>query len=157
MIIGNYKLEADSIQVIVSERSVIQERDFGIQAKPENIGKEKWDTIGYYGNLPNALWGLSQHELNKSGILTVEQVLAKIDELIATISKVTSIPVDLLPFNRVAAQKPIDHTDNIVDPPENEENIIAKRGRGRPRKVLTPEHLAKLQEGRENARLMKGK
>jgi len=157
MIVGNYQIEAESIQVTVSERSIVQAHEFGLQTKPENIGKEKWSPIGYYATLPNALWGLSQYHLNKSDMATVEQVLAKIDELIVMISKVTNIPVDLLPFNRAATQKPIDHTDDIVDPPENDGMELPKRGRGRPRKVLSPEHLAAMQTGRENARLAKGK
>lgn len=136
MIIGNYKIESDALNVTLFKRTIVKEKKGGKGKKPklENIGTERWVILGYYATLPGALQGLVNYGLNESGMKTVELLLAKMNELLAAINSITGSDIASLNKTLSVSSKPRNDTDNIVDPPEINNKPIVRRGRGRPKK-----------------------
>ena len=142
MIIGNYKIESDGLNIILAEHSIITETRL---TKKENIGAERWANIGYYGSLTNALNALAEYKLNHSDMATVKAILDAIAEVKALISSITGQPVSQSLKTLTVSSNPIDHTDNKGSSVETYPlDVPVTRGRGRPKK-LSPEHIAKMQ------------
>lgn len=80
---NNYRIIADSMNVILQERKVYGE-------KSKDVGKEYWDNIGYYGSLESCLKGFKHHGIRTSeckGYYQIFETLDKIDADILAISK----------------------------------------------------------------------
>lgn len=50
--LGDYRIESDSNCFILKSKKVVQESKL---TKEENIGEERWITVGYYTNIDNLL------------------------------------------------------------------------------------------------------
>jgi hypothetical protein len=78
----NYKIGSDKYNIILYERRAIT----GTQRNPNRvskgqIGDTRWKAIGYYSSSKNALCGMVDHEIMKTGLTDIQTVLDKIDEL----------------------------------------------------------------------------
>ena len=73
MIVGNYKVETDELNVTVSKRSVAR--------KGKNAGQETWTNEGYFGTLENALKYLVDREVKGTGLTDLKAVIKKQHEL----------------------------------------------------------------------------
>lgn len=83
MLIGkNWKVEADSLNVILSQRKVRKRKD----DKPTY---EDWEAIGYYSTVANALKDLVNYEVRATGLKDLQTVVNKIDELGKQIEQAT--------------------------------------------------------------------
>jgi hypothetical protein len=69
MLIGNYNVESDSMQVIISERH-INTKNRHVYYRPE----------AYFGNLEMALKWLRNQDINKKGMKDVGTLLKDIEE-----------------------------------------------------------------------------
>ncbi len=71
-----YRLVSDELNVILQELHI---------AKPgprtKVVGRENWQNIRYYSNLKNALDGMVNLEINRTGLESLEVIVAKIEEL----------------------------------------------------------------------------
>jgi len=75
MLIGkNYKIESDSLNVILFYGSIQKRR-------ATNEPFERWNPIGYYSTVKNALHGLVNREIKATELKDLQTVVAKIDEL----------------------------------------------------------------------------
>lgn len=80
----NYKITTDDRQFIVQEKRKVQEGRF---TKEENIGKDYWANIGYFGSLKYALKSLAKLTLLRNNdidtiVSELKALEGKIDELI---------------------------------------------------------------------------
>lgn len=90
-VVGNFKIESDGLQFILSRKTITKETK---KTKAENIGKEKWLPVGYYSkkeHLINAIdssvlmnndsFRLAAEEFRKLNVVFSELVeLLKIEE-----------------------------------------------------------------------------
>ncbi len=67
----NYKIESDSLNVILSKKEVSK----------NSPGKEHWRTVGYYSTCESALKGLVEMEIKGTGLKDFEKVVSKVQEL----------------------------------------------------------------------------
>ena len=67
----NYKIESDSLNVILSKREVSK----------KSPGGERWRTFGYYSNCGSALKALVDMEIKGTGLKDLRTVVSKIQEL----------------------------------------------------------------------------
>lgn len=151
MIIGQYMIESDDNNVTLYKSHIITKCKGGIQPKAANIGKDKWERIGYYSSLATALQGMVNHGIDDSGMKTVELLVAKMNELLAAINSVTGSAIARINVAPPVELNPMDDTAEGVNLAKNDAVDIRRPGRGRPKKVLTPEHIAKMQAGRKHA------
>lgn len=80
MLIGkNYKIESDTLNVILSKRSVAQ--------SGKNKGQELWTQIAYFSNIENALKHLADLEIHGTGLTDLKTVLKKQEELYKLIAE----------------------------------------------------------------------
>ena len=74
MLIGkDYKIESDPTEVILYERIT--------PTKGKHIGEDTWLPLYYYSSVQNALKGLVEREVNKTGLKDLETVVKKVKEL----------------------------------------------------------------------------
>ena len=69
----NYRITSDTYNVTLERRFVPE--------TGKHEGEELWKPIRYYANLENALLGLVDLEINQTGMKTIADVVAKINEL----------------------------------------------------------------------------
>lgn len=81
----DYKITSDSLNIIVNKRSVIEGARG--KAKAENIGKEIWKPIAYCSSFKHTLKFIVDNEIMGTGLVDLETVVAKIDELHTMIDK----------------------------------------------------------------------
>jgi hypothetical protein len=74
----NYRLESDSLNVILNKREVSK----------KSPGNEHWRTVGYYSTCESALKALVDIEIKGTGLKGLEIVVSKIQELKQTIDGV---------------------------------------------------------------------
>ncbi len=74
----NYKIESDELNVTLFKRSTRGE-------KAKNPGAECWTPIAFYSTPENALKGLIDLEIKGTGMIDLEKVVEKINELKADI------------------------------------------------------------------------
>ena len=79
--IGAYRIESDNVCFILSKVGKIEKSE-----KPENIGKEKLTTIGYYSSLNQLISGLANHTVLTTDSL--DEIMDKLDELQKSIDRV---------------------------------------------------------------------
>lgn len=70
---GNYKIEADELNVTVSKKMVAK--------KGEKAGEVYWAPVGYFANMTNALKFLVDLEVKLTGLKDFETVISKQAEL----------------------------------------------------------------------------
>ena len=76
MIIGkNWKIESDEMNVTLFDRHVRQK-----DGKLGKKGEERWKEHSYFSTVENALMGLVNIEVNRTGMKNVEEVVAKVKE-----------------------------------------------------------------------------
>ncbi len=70
-------------RIVSDERNVTLEELHIARAGPRTkvVGRENWKPIRYYSNLKNALDGLIDLEINRTGMKSLEMIVAKIEEL----------------------------------------------------------------------------
>ncbi len=73
MLIGDYKIESDAINIVVSKRLIVR--------KGDNAGKESWTNQAYVSTLENALKYLVNQEVKETGLTDLKTVIAKQNEL----------------------------------------------------------------------------
>ncbi|MBZ9622866.1 hypothetical protein G9F71_008370 [Clostridium sp. FP2] len=83
---GNFQIETDDRQFIVQKKKIVQA---GRMTKPENIGKESFEDIGYYTKLKNALNAICDQIVLDNDDLKV--IIEKLAELKTEISKMTNL------------------------------------------------------------------
>lgn len=82
MVGKNYKLTADSMNVIINVRKKrTGENTSGRKPNPENIGKDYWVPTYYFSTVKNALHWIVELEVNLTGLSDLKAIDAKIDEL----------------------------------------------------------------------------
>jgi hypothetical protein len=74
----NYRLESDSLNVILNKREVSK----------KSPGNEHWRTVGYYSTCESALKALVDIEIKATGLRDFQTVVSKIQELKQTIDGV---------------------------------------------------------------------
>ena len=67
----NYKIESDSLNVILSRREVSK----------KSPGNDRWRTVGYFSTCEGALKALVDMEMRGTGLQDFETVVNKIREL----------------------------------------------------------------------------
>lgn len=83
--IGDYLIETDERQYTVKIKKVVEE---GINTKEENIGKEYWQSIGYFGTLKSALKFIPQQAIRSNDdISIIMDKLSQIERDIKAIDK----------------------------------------------------------------------
>jgi hypothetical protein len=87
MLIGDkYKIEADRLNITLSEKFTVGEHNGkGKPAAPENVGKERWNIIGYFSDIKHALWFMAKHDIKGTGLDDLVSVNQRLDEIHATI------------------------------------------------------------------------
>ena len=70
MLIGNYKIESDALNITLKKRGV-----------SKKTGKETWHLIGYYGNVKAVLHDLVELEVKLTGVKEFETIVKKLEEL----------------------------------------------------------------------------
>ena len=81
MIIGNYKIESDSLNVTVSIKRVNTGRK-----NPEQAGTEYYMPVAYFADVKGALKYIVKQEVNATGLADLETVVKKQDELFELIT-----------------------------------------------------------------------
>lgn len=74
--IGDYLIETDERQYTVKIKKVVEE---GINTKEENIGKEYWQPIGYFGTLKSALKMIPQQAIKSNDDISI--IMDKLSEI----------------------------------------------------------------------------
>lgn len=96
-IMGDWYLGTDGLSFVLLKKRVIQDSR---KAKQENIGKEQFDTMGYYATLGSLAAGLhrymSMEALMKSNVSTLEDYIAELDKLIGQVRELDQSMVDRL-------------------------------------------------------------
>lgn len=83
MLIGkNWKIEADTLNVILSKRRLKKPKD----GKP---ALEYWEAMGYYSSVANALKDLVNYELRETALVDLRTIVNKINELHKLIESVS--------------------------------------------------------------------
>ena len=83
---GNFQIETDEKQYILQKKKITQEGRF---TKPENVGKESFEDIGYYTKLKYVLSAIGEHIILDNDDL--KDIVKKLKELSVEISKMTSM------------------------------------------------------------------
>jgi hypothetical protein len=83
---GNFQIETDDRQYILQKKKVIQEGRF---TKPENVGKESFEDIGYYTKLKYVLSAIGEQIILDNDDL--KDIVKKLNELSIEISKITNM------------------------------------------------------------------
>lgn len=89
--IGDYLIEADSLQFIVKEKGVIQESRF---TKAENVGKEKEKAIAYCTRFEDALKFIPQEVLRTNNDIFI--ITHKLNQIQADIKALEHKPVIII-------------------------------------------------------------
>ena len=66
--LGDYLIETDERQYTVKIKKVVE---VGINTKEENIGKEYWQSIGYFGTLKSALKFIPQQVIKSNDDISI--------------------------------------------------------------------------------------
>lgn len=74
--IGDYLIETDERQYTVKIKKVVEE---GINTKEENIGKEYWQSIGYFGTFKSALKFIPQQAVRSNDDISI--IMDKLSEI----------------------------------------------------------------------------
>ena len=81
----NYIITSDDNQFILRKRITIKDSPI-----PENIGKERFETIGYYGTIQSVFTGLS-NRLCMDNIGEISIAIKKIDKLKKMLENLTKL------------------------------------------------------------------
>lgn len=98
--IGRYRIVSDIYSIEVKERKVTGE-------KSKTPGEEKWDSLGWYCSVPQALTALAHKHLNKSEASTVKEMKAICDEFLKAVDDKVGNP-DIYS----APQQPVQPTED---------------------------------------------
>jgi len=88
MIIGNYKIESDPLNVTLSEKKLIAK-----DTEKSKAGDEYWSVIGYYATTEEALRAMANYRIKKSGLKdreSLRKLLKEIHEEIQTAKQLQS-------------------------------------------------------------------
>lgn len=96
-ITGDWFLGTDGMSFLLLKRRVVADAK---HAKAHNIGKERYDTMGYYPSLGAVAAGLHRYVsievLINSGARTLEEYVEKVDEQISSIKRLDDMMVEKL-------------------------------------------------------------
>jgi hypothetical protein len=91
----NYQIATDDKCFMLQHKNVISNSNTkGRKANPANIGKETWNTIGYYGNIQHAFNGYAKFRLLYSKCQSFKELydlLAEIKKLIKALPDVDNL------------------------------------------------------------------
>jgi hypothetical protein len=73
MLVGNYKIESNSLNVIVSKRVTIK--------TGKRVGQEDWTDLAYVATIQNALRYLVDLGVRETGLKDLKTIVAKQEEL----------------------------------------------------------------------------
>lgn len=81
-----YRIRTDEYQFIVEKKVIVKA---GILTKEENIGKEKWNVLGYYGNIDSALKSIAKNVLISNDDINV--IIDKLNLIQSEIKDIKSL------------------------------------------------------------------
>ena len=124
MLVGDkYKIEADSLNIILFERKAITGTNRNIAKRSKRtVGEIFWKPTNYFSSIKEALHHIVEYEVKSTELKDLETVCKKVEELHGIISK--------LPFDscRQLGKPLVESIKGIIPPP-------IKRGCGRPRTI----------------------
>ncbi len=92
MLIGKkYKLESDTLNIILSERKMRKKKSTG-----ENY--ENWEVLGYFATIPNALHELVNYKIRASQLTDLKTISNEIDELHQMIASLPIVKTSTSPI-----------------------------------------------------------
>ena len=98
MLIGNdWKIESDTYNVILYKRKVVgkvpkhfkpfQKRELGESDSGDAKSNERWDVVGYYATVANALKELVNRSVRETSLIDLRVISARLDALYEMIDK----------------------------------------------------------------------
>ena len=87
-ITGDWYLGTDGMSFTLLKRRVVQDNP---RAKKENVGQERYETMGYYATLGGVAGGLHRYlsldVLNSGAVTTLDEFVAELKERIAGVKR----------------------------------------------------------------------
>jgi hypothetical protein len=88
---GDYKLVSDTYGWILKTKKIVGEkRKNGEETKPENIGKERWNDVGYYSTLNNLFNAYTSIKARQSDATSFQELMDVIKEIQTIIDKIST-------------------------------------------------------------------
>ena len=86
MLIGKkYKVEVQGLDLVLSERAIVQ--------RGKNTGKEAWHDIGYFASIEGIINHLTQKHVRESQLTDLKTVLKAINDLREVVRAIPRVPV----------------------------------------------------------------